>query len=58
MLRPKFESSTKFTACPLNEEESFVINKVLELIPYLTLESVVEHPNWVQLQSSRLSMGV
>ena len=58
MLRPKFELNTKFTACPLNEEENYVLNKVFELIPYLMLESVVEHPNWVQLQSSRLSMGV
>lgn len=58
LLTPKFETSRRVLTCPLSNEESYVQNEFLRLIPHLTMESVVKHPNWVHLQSSYLCKGV
>ena len=54
----KFESNPKVLTCPLSNEENYIQNELTRLIPHLLLDSVIGHPNWVQLQSSRLCKEV
>ena len=50
--------SPKLSSNSLANEEDYVQNELLRLIPQLTQESTVSHPSFVNLQSSRLCQGV
>lgn len=58
LLTPRFESSKKVLSNPLSEEDNYIQTELLQLIPHLALDSIVEHPSWVNLQSSHLCKGV
>lgn len=58
LLIPNLETSTKRMSCLLREEEDYLQNELMRLIPSLTMESVIEHPSWVDIQSSHLCNGV
>lgn len=58
LLGPKFEQGKNVSSNMLANEEDYVQNELLRLIPSLTPESIVNHPSFVVVQSSRLRMGV
>lgn len=58
LLIRKFEISKKFLSCSLNKEDDYVQREILRLIPGVPLDSCVQHPNWLDLQSSHLCKGV
>ena len=44
--------------CSLREEDVFVQNEVLKVMPDIILDTQIEHPKWVTLQSSKFCNGV
>ena len=58
LLMPKFEMSKKALTCSLSDEDEYVQHELVRLIPNLPLDSLIQHPNWVDLQSSHLCKGV
>lgn len=58
LLAPRFEISKRFTSSILANEEDYIQMEFFQRIPKLTPDSVVSHPSFVLLQSSRLCMGV
>lgn len=58
LLTPKVESSRRGFSSPLSNEEDYLQRELLQLNPDLKLDSIIEHPNWINIQSSHLCKGV
>ena len=58
LLTPILEKSSKVNVCSLREEDVFVQNEVLKVMPDIILDTQIEHPKWVTLQSSKFCNGV
>ena len=58
LLTPTLDQSNKQLSCVLSEEEDYLQEECLRIMPTITQDAVVNHPHWVTLQSSLLRKGV
>lgn len=58
ILTPLVESSSKFTTKSVAVESDSIQCKLRSLVPHIDNEAIVTHPQWVKVQSSRLSIFV
>ena len=57
LLNPSVSYSPKYTSQPLVSEDDCIQEEFLCLIPNVSLESEIEHYNWIKFQSSTLHKG-
>lgn len=57
LLLPSLEMSPAQTSSILENEADYVITEVKRLFPDLSSDALVQHPNWVKIQSSHFREG-
>ena len=58
LLIPSLEMSPNQTSSLLENEADYVITAVKRLLPSLNSDAILQHPNWVKIQSSEFCIGV
>ena len=58
LLIPTLDYTKNAFSCALNEEEDYLQAEFVQLMPDIALDTVVSHPDWISLQSSKLRKGV
>ena len=53
-----FETSSKKKVCILEAEEDHIMEEICRLYPSIDKTDGTEHPNWVNVQSSKYHTGV